>query len=67
MDCKKRLLQVNTPKSVGTIVNPDSENLRVGSLLVKSALQVKSVVYPTVNSELKRPVKGQAGTAARLP
>ena len=37
MDSKNRLLQVNTPKSVGTTVNPDSKDLQVGVLTVKSA------------------------------
>ena len=37
MDSKNRMLQVNTPKSVGTIVNVGSKNLQVGALSVKSA------------------------------
>ena len=37
MDSKNRLLQVNTPKSVGTTVNPDSKNLQVGAMTIKSA------------------------------
>ena len=37
MDSKNRLLQVNTPKSVGTTIDANSKNLRVGSLMVKSS------------------------------
>ena len=51
MDCKKRLLQVNTPKSVGTTVNPDSKNLRVGSLFVKSANVNASVVLVAIDNK----------------
>ena len=37
MDSKNRLLQVNTTKSVGTTVNTDSKNLKVGAMTIKSA------------------------------
>jgi hypothetical protein len=37
MDSKNRLLQVNTPKSVGTTANANSKNLQVGALAVKSS------------------------------
>jgi hypothetical protein len=37
MDSKNRLLQVNTPKSVGTTANANSKDLQVGALAVKSS------------------------------
>ena len=51
MDCKNRILQVNTPKSVGTIVNPDSKNLLVGSLFVKSANVNASVALVAIDNK----------------
>ena len=37
LDCASRLIEVNTPKLCGAVVNPDTKNLKVGALEVRSS------------------------------
>ena len=51
MDSKNRLLQVNTPKSVGTTVNANSKDLQVGVLAVKSSSVDASVALVSLDNK----------------